>query len=284
MAFSLPLLVDSVLTYAMGQTEILVAGRILTTGAVAVYSVAVRTSLLCVIILSSFSVIFAPFIADLFHRQELEQLERLFKTVTKWAFSLGLPACLVFVFFARPLLGLFGQEFAEGAKALGILAIGQLVNLATGPVGVMIIQSGRPKLNLLNSAIFVVVDLGLSLVLIPRLGIVGAAVAGAASMLGINLLRLAEVYFLMHMHPYKRSFVGPLASALVSVACGSGLVLVGLPAWGGAGWVVIACAALAVYAILVARFGLDAEDRRLVALASQRLRSRRGARGQAPAG
>jgi O-antigen/teichoic acid export membrane protein len=45
------------------------------------------------------------------------------------------------------LLGLYGEAFRSGASVLVVLAIGQIVNGATGPVGYLLNMTGHERTN-----------------------------------------------------------------------------------------------------------------------------------------
>lgn len=278
LVFSLPVVGMDVLTYTQDQTETLVVGLLLPAEAVAIYSVALRNAMLGAVIRSAFHLIFAPFVSDLHHRNQFGQLAQLFKMVTKWGFALGLPVMVVMMLFPGPILEVFGRGFSSGAPALVILAAGQLVSVSTGPVGVVITQSGRPRLNMVNTAVFVVLDLMLSFLLIPRYGTTGAALAGAVSLAGVSLLRLVEVRVLLHMHPYNVGFLKPAAAGLCSVACWGAARALHVPLLDGAGWVLGVFLILAVYLVALLALGLDEEDRTVLRAVGRKLSlvSRRG--------
>lgn len=93
---------------------------------------------------------------------------------------LGAPMLIAVMLFAEPLLSRgFGPEFANGAQALVIMAAAQILLLARGPVGAMLSMSGHERMQLLFSAIALLLTFGASLVLIPRYGLLGAAWAYA---------------------------------------------------------------------------------------------------------
>jgi O-antigen/teichoic acid export membrane protein len=88
----------------------------------------------------------------------------------------GVPSLLLFV-FAEWALSLFGPEFVEGALSLRILIAGQIVVFALGPVGSVMVMTGLERLSLLNSLIGTVIVVTASIILIPRYGMNGAAIA-----------------------------------------------------------------------------------------------------------
>ena len=217
MQFSTPLFFEGFLNFVIGWTDVLMIGYFMTFSNVGVYGAAMRVSALGVLILSAFNTIFAPMISELYGKGEMLEVEDLFKTVTKWIFSFSFPIFLLLVFFAEPIMSIFGSAFVVGAPCLIILSIAQLVDSGVGSVGYMLMMTGRPKMNLLNSAILCVMNIGLNYLLIPKYGILGAAIATGTSIAIINLLRLGEVYYFLRIHPYKLSFLKPLFAGIISI-------------------------------------------------------------------
>jgi O-antigen/teichoic acid export membrane protein len=95
-----------------------------------------------------------------------------------------------------------------------------LVNLATGNVTVVLLMSGRSALNLANALVALVLNVTLNLVLIPRLGITGAALAWAVSLVYVNVAPLLQLRAGIGLRP-------PFGPGFVLVACAS-LVCFGL--------------------------------------------------------
>ncbi len=81
----------------------------------------------------------------------------------------------------------------------------------------MISMTGRSKITLFNTVVIFFVNITLSYILIPKYGIIGAAVATGISFSLINILRVLEVYLILRIHPYRIDFLKPLASAGISV-------------------------------------------------------------------
>ncbi|MEC4676581.1 MAG: flippase [Nitrospirota bacterium] len=214
--FSIPLFFDAFFYTVIGTIDILMLGYFLPSSEVGIYAVALKVGLLVLLPLTAFNMIFAPMISNLYNRNEKEVLERLFKTVTKWIFTISFGLFLVITLFSRPILNIFGRDFIAGNLVLVILALGRLIDAAAGSVGYILVMTGRPKINLVNTLTLCVVTITLNLLLIPRYGITGAAVGTAFSIIFINILRLFEVYYLERIHPYKKTFLKPVVSGILS--------------------------------------------------------------------
>ncbi len=258
--FSLPLSLSNVLDYLNGRTEILVLGMFLAASVAGVYNAAGRLATLGLFALTAFNAIFAPVISDLHHRREWQRLGTLYKLVTRWTLAVAMPVLILQVVFAPALMALFGADFVVGATALRLLSVGQLVNLATGSVGVLLIMTGRSLLTLVNSVLMVGGAFVLDVLLVPRLGLNGAALAGSLAIAGINLLRLAQVWWLYRLHPFARSqlktVVAAVPAALVAIAWTQ------WPSWQSELNLAAACAGVClVYGLALHRLGLDEADR-----------------------
>lgn len=215
--FSLPLLFSGMFNRIVARADILIMGHFLSATMVGIYGVARRFLPLIMMPLGAFNSIFAPIISDLFARKKKEDLETQFKTVAKWVFMASLPIFILLTFFSKEILNIFGPGFVAGSLSMMILCIGQMVNTATGSVGFMLMMTGRPFADLLNSGLLCTTNILLNIYLIPRYGIVGAACASAFSITAIQLLRLAEVWYFLKMHPYRWDFLKPVFSGLFAV-------------------------------------------------------------------
>jgi len=270
--YSLPMSLNRLILYANNQTEVLVLGLLQAAGPVGVFGVTRRLSMLLASLLTSISVLLIPLVADLHHRREQGELDRLFLTASRWLFTVGFPLCLVEILFGPELLTLFGASFSSGAAALAILALGQLVNVGTGTVASVLAIIGRTRLSVLDSVLFLGLSLGLDFLLIPRWSIVGAAVANACALAAVNLLRVVQVHRAIGLLPWDRRFLRPLAAGLVAGAVAWLLPLAALDPVPRLGLHVVTLGV--VYAGLLLAFGIDPGDRAVAAAFRSSIASR----------
>lgn len=271
--FSLPLLLVGFLNIGISRSDRLLLGYFRGSQEVGLYSAAFQTATLLMMILQSFNTIFAPMISDLFNRHERTKLETLFKAVTKWVLTAALPLFGIFVLLPEKVLGLFGTPFTQASACLIILAAAQLINCLTGPVGYMLIMSGHPKMEFLNNLVIFLLEFGLALVLIPRHGIVGAAVAAGLALSLVNGMRLVEVLRILKMHPYTARFWKPAVAGLVSLG-GLALAKGALPASPQPGLFILPAilVSLVLYGLVLAGLKLSPEDELIIRHFRQRFR------------
>ena len=218
LSFSLPQTFSGILYHLTRIMDILMLGYLTLASSVGIYAVIFRVVGSGACILTSFNTMFGPMIADLHHQKKYAKLENLYKTITKWILTLSLPIYLFLIFFADHILMIFGSEFSEASTCLIILSFGQIINAATGPSGLMVLMSGHSYINLFNDILSFTSNLVLNLLLIPKYGIVGAAIATSFSMMLINVIRVIEVYFLLKLQPYGQTFLKAIFAGFASIA------------------------------------------------------------------
>ena len=261
LGYSYPLALSNILAALWLQIDTLMLGLLGTTQQVGYYGVALKVSLVGAKIITAFAVVFTPVIADLWHRGAAGELHRLFVSITRWIFTLSFPFFLIMFLFSGPVMRIFGTRFVAGAGVLIILAIGQLVNAATGTAGAMVIMSGRSKLELMNVCTALLVDALLCYLLIPPYGLNGAAVANIASLVLVNIMRVVEINVIMRMLAYDRSYLKPVLAGLMAAAT---TFLIGrfvIVITGFSQLLILVIILVFVYVLIMVALGLDAYDR-----------------------
>lgn len=160
----------------------------------------------------------APKISELFAHHAGERARSVYQAATAWLMLMTWPIYLTIAIFAPVLLGLFGEPYVRAAVPLLIIAVAMMISAATGPVDVVLLMAGRSTWNLFNTVLALTANVVLNLLLIPRLGITGAAIAWATSILLNNLVPLAQVWRFLDMHPFGPGF--PRAATLALLCFG----------------------------------------------------------------
>lgn len=145
--------------------------------------VALQMMLVVTLLLSSFDAIVGPQVAAAWRVRDMEALRRLFRKATIGMTLVTAPILLVLLLFPTWLMGLFGAEFAEGAFALQILALAQLLTIAAGPMGLVLIMSGHDRTLLWYSLGGFAVIGALSYFVVPAYGVTGGALVVAGNMI-----------------------------------------------------------------------------------------------------
>ena len=112
-----------------------------------------------------------------------ERLASFFRETIQWTFWPSLAVCAGILLFGKPLLGLFGQGFESGYDVMFILSVGMLARAAVGPAERLLNMLGERKQCAAIYALAFAVNLALCFVLIPRIGIEGAAAATSTALI-----------------------------------------------------------------------------------------------------
>ncbi len=270
--YATPLLAGMVFNVIASRSDILLLGYFLPASEAGIYAAALQTAGIIVIVLQSVeSIIAAPLSESLAHGR-MEETRNIYRLSLRWAVIIGAPLVLVATLWPAEILGVFGHAFRDGATAFMVLALAQFVNLATGSANYVLLLSGRSRVVMLNEVVNGTFQVALNLYLIPRYGIVGAALALLLSVTMVNVLRLFQVRRYLGVQPYDWVLLKPVAAA--GMGYGGALAAAAwLPAGGP---LLLVPLVVAVYALCLLAFGLHEQDR----LALAGLLPRRWARSE----
>ncbi len=193
--------------------NVLLVGAILGTRGAGVYAAVSRLVMIGTFALEGTRLAIGPQLSALLAREQSRRAAELYQVATRWLMIASWPAYVILAIFPAVALRLFGHGYSEGATALVILALAMLVNLGTGNVTVVLLMGGRSSWNLLNTALALTVVVSLNLLLLPHIGIAGAAVAWGASIVVDNLAAVIEVWVVLRMSPFGPSY-GAVAAAV----------------------------------------------------------------------
>jgi O-antigen/teichoic acid export membrane protein len=136
---------------------------------------------------------------------------------------LALPGSVTLAVAAEPIvLGLFGPSWAGAIGALRLLAVFGAIRLLVAPSGELLKGIGRPQLSFISTIAFLICAVPALLVLVPRLGITGGALAMLIAIICAGSIPLALTFRVLALPP------GELARALARPAGCAGLVAAGL--------------------------------------------------------
>ena len=221
-AFAAPRALSRIFSVALQRVDILVVGALLGPSEAAVYAVATRFLVLGLLFVQAIQQVMAPRISELLARSDTERANAMYRTTTTWLTIVSWPLYLLSAVFAPLLLGVFGDGYERGAPVVVILCLSMLVATSCGPVDTILLMGGRSSWSLVNTGLALTVNLVLDLLLVPALGITGAAVGWMVAILVNNLLPLAQVHRLLGMHPFSP---GARSVALMAVGCFAALPL-----------------------------------------------------------
>ena len=174
---SIPLLIVSASLLISSNADTIMLGWLSSAREVGLYNIAAKLALLTSFLLQITVSTIGPKIAVLHERGGKEELELLLRRITAGLTWIGLLSLIVFILLGKFILGIWGNEFTSAYMILVILSIGQFFNIASGPIGNILIMTGYEKI-IRNITIFtVVLNLVMNYFLIIEFQGEGAAIA-----------------------------------------------------------------------------------------------------------
>ena len=142
------------------------------------YQVALPTAQLITFFLTPMTIVLLPFVSEMWNKKDKDVLNNTAGFVVKMLLVAILPAIIVLEVLSHDIiLFIFGDKFIPAIPALQILIIGMLFYSFVPLLTTFILGIGRPKDNIKIMASMGAVNIILDLLLIPSLGIIGAAIS-----------------------------------------------------------------------------------------------------------
>ena len=154
---------------------------------VGIYNIVTKTAESIAFAFVAINTIMAPMISKLHASDRKDDLQRVL-TYGAWGrFVIAMPFGLLLIFGGRLILGLVGPGFVEGSSSLVVLVAGEMVYALVCSGQDLMLMTGHQRQIAVTFGVAGVINVALSVALLPRMGMMGAAVATATSMALWNL-------------------------------------------------------------------------------------------------
>lgn len=211
LAFSIPQGVTDLLIRLSLWIDVLLLSVLATLHDVGLYRVAVSFAMLGSAPVLAIHSMFNPIVAELVHAGRLDDLNALVRQLTRWLVAAVLPVFAVAVLIPDVILGLVDDSYVASAPALVLLLCGQAIYVSCALAVPLNSMAGRSRLELTNGLAAIAVNVGLNVVLVPRVGPIGAAIASATALTAWSALRVFEARKLLRVWPFAPRTVGMIA-------------------------------------------------------------------------
>jgi O-antigen/teichoic acid export membrane protein len=254
--FSVQLLTAGAINEINNQLDIILVGFFLLSADVGYYAIAIGLSRFFWMIPLSIQKITYPATSSYWSENNHVALNTMLNKTMKYCTVILVLIGLGVGFFARDIITLlFKENFVYAVLPLQILLIGTVIRGSIAqPIGGSLAGIGRPDLALKISALMMAINATLDIILIPQIGIVGAAIATTISLAGGAFINLGLIIKHLSIKVDIRWYLGILGVALIAIVLFKfGIVFVNPFLLGGI--------ILIGYAILIFRFFLTEEDK-----------------------
>lgn len=246
--FTAPRSIASVAQIVIQRLDIVLVGVMKGPAEAAIYTAATRFLVAGQLGNSAISMASQPQLTRLFAIRDRAGANAVYQVTTAWLILLTWPIYLLAAVFGPSVLAIFGRNYHTGSTVMVILALAMLVATACGQVDTVLITTGRSGWSLVNGLLAMCVNIGVDVLLIPRMGITGAAIGWAAAIVVSNLVPLAQVATVVKVHPFAIGMAAACALTTLSFAAiplGIRAVAGGRPAVSIAA-IALGCAVMAV--------------------------------------
>ncbi len=220
-AFALPLFFSAIFISVMTWTDTFFIGILRTTTEVGIYNAALPLATCLGIFISAFAPIFYPLIGELLAKGQKDKIHQVYETNMRWMFIFALPILILILVFPKIIItSIFGWQYESGYVALMILSLTYFTNILLGLTFETLVCFNKTKLIFWLNSGAVAVNIGLDLLLIPRYGIEGAALAtGLAIVLRESIAFMVvknEVVISIQWRSYIKSILAAVLALFMS--------------------------------------------------------------------
>ena len=172
------------------QADIVFLGYFLTATNVGYYSAATGLSKFFLVVPQAIQTVSYPATSEYRTKKNILGLQKMLDKSMKYSALVLMPAGLALGFFAEDIVTrIYGQGFQQSALPLQILLIGTVIfGVACTSIGGTLAGMNRPDLSLKAAGISAAANVILNVMLIPKFGIVGAAIATCTSLIIMTLM------------------------------------------------------------------------------------------------
>tara|TARA_B100000315_G_scaffold250130_1_gene282466 strand:+ start:2643 stop:4148 length:1506 start_codon:yes stop_codon:yes gene_type:complete len=168
----------------LGYTDIMVLTYFSGLAAVGLYSIALPTTRVLIYFARAIAGILIPLTSDLWVKGKKNLLKIGMEELYKYSFIILVPAALTLFSFADVIINIFfGSDYILAATAMRILSIGMIFHIIYSINADFLSGIGHPHVNSKNIGLAAIFNLIGNLILIPLIGINGAAITTMMSYL-----------------------------------------------------------------------------------------------------
>ena len=121
-----------------------------------------------------------------------------------------MPIFIILVMFPNVILSnLFGSGYSDAVYTMQILALGFFIHSILGSSGYTLVSIGQVRFLMWSGLIAVIANIIMNIILIPPMGIFGAALATAIVRILISVSWIVKLYTLLGVQPFTMNYIKP---------------------------------------------------------------------------
>lgn len=271
--YSLPLMPTAITLIGFNYVDIIMLNIYVNPSKVGEYAASARLSFFFATLFPSITLIFAPLIAGQHGKNNLENIEMLFKAMVRWVCYMALPVLVFFLIANKEIMLIFGKEFTkDGPIVLTILMSGHIFEFISSGTGIILTMTGHQYKELINYLASVLLNILLNIILIPSYGLIGAAAATTLSRLIITAVRLYIIFYIFRIQPFTKKLSAAFGISFIFYLAYYCVTYYGGYSFGPYINVFIAIFCSVIIALSIITFGFEKEDYKIINIYIDKIR------------
>ncbi|MCW5713382.1 MAG: lipopolysaccharide biosynthesis protein [Bauldia sp.] len=193
-AISLPIFIVEGFFNLLTNVDILIVGALLEPQQAGVYFAAVKALALIHFVYFAVRAGAAQRISAYYASGDQTKLQAFIRDTLHWTFWPSLLVSIILLILGKPILSLFGEGFVEGYPLFFAFIAGLLVRASVGPAESILTMAGEQRICAVVYAVVFALNVALNFILVPIMGLQGAAIATATA-ISIEAIALAIVIY-----------------------------------------------------------------------------------------
>lgn len=193
---------DLIATWVINRIDTIMIGAMLLLSDIPIYNFAFYMSLVVSLPNRSMILIAAPIIAESFHKEDMKNVQDIYVKSSIVQLLLGGIIFILIWLNMDSILRFEPEKFQEAKMVFFYLGLSKVIDIFFSVNGTILVSSKFYRFNLYFNMILLLVAVLLNLVLIPRMGIEGAALATAISLVLFNIMKGLFLYSKLNLQPF----------------------------------------------------------------------------------
>lgn len=193
-AISLPIFIVEGFFNLLTNVDILIVGALLEPQQAGIYFAAVKALALIHFVYFAVRAGAAQRIAAYYASGDQSKLQSFIRDTLHWTFWPSLLVSIILLLVGKPILSLFGEGFVAGYPLFFAFIAGLLIRASVGPAESILTMAGEQRICAVVYAFVFALNVALNFILVPIMGLQGAAIATATA-ISIEAVVLAIVIY-----------------------------------------------------------------------------------------
>ena len=205
--FSFAVFIANIAGTIIFNIDKLLIGIFLSIEQVTIYTIGATLSLIVFQMPSKIAPVILPASSELNAKNDKTGIKELILRGTKFAVMLSTPLVLVLFTMAHPIIKFWmGSGFETSAYILQILVLGFYINTFTHALTPALVGTGKVKICVYYAIISIIINISLSIILILKIGVLGAALGTSITMIilwSIFTIHTSNVFDISVLHLFE---------------------------------------------------------------------------------